>query len=69
MENSSMNATDVFAGDRFGLFINLISMKDNDLHGSGLRSNEIHRNRSGSGNVNVTSSSQTPRLKLCTESL
>ena len=51
MENSSMNATDVFAGDRFGLFINLISMKDNDLHGSGLRSNEIHRNRSGSGNV------------------
>lgn len=37
MENSSMNATDVFAGDRFRLFINLISMKDNDLHGSGLR--------------------------------
>lgn len=51
MENSSMNANDVFAGDRFRLFINLISMKDNDLHGSGLRSNEIHRNGSGSGNV------------------
>ncbi|PFX14804.1 hypothetical protein AWC38_SpisGene21013 [Stylophora pistillata] len=36
-ENSAMNATDFYAGDRFGLFIDLRSMRDNDLHGSGLR--------------------------------
>ena len=32
-----MNATDFYAGDRFALFIDLRSTRDNDLHGSGLR--------------------------------
>ena len=36
-ENSAMNATDFSAGDRFALFMDLRSMRDNDLHGSGLR--------------------------------
>ena len=36
-ENSTMNATDFSTGDRFALFIHLRSMRDNDLHGSGLR--------------------------------
>ena len=32
-----MNATDFYARDGFGLFINRRSMRDIDLHGSGLR--------------------------------
>ena len=36
-ENSSLDATDFYAGDRFALFIDLRSMKENNLHGSGLR--------------------------------
>ena len=32
-----MNATDVYARDRFSLFINRRRMRDIDLHGSGLR--------------------------------
>ena len=36
-ENSEMNATDFYAGDRFGLFIYLRSIRDNNLHESGLR--------------------------------
>ena len=32
-----MNATDSYAEDRFTLFIDLRSMRDNDLHGSGSR--------------------------------
>ena len=36
-ENSTMNATEFYVGDRFGLFIDRRSMKDNDLHGSRLR--------------------------------
>ena len=36
-ENSSMTPCDFYAGDRFAFFIDLRSMKDNDLHGSGLR--------------------------------
>ena len=36
-ENSAMNATDFYAGDRISLFINLRSMKNNELHCSGLR--------------------------------
>ena len=36
-ENSEMNATDFYAGDRFGLFIYLRSIRDNNLHKSGLR--------------------------------
>ena len=58
-ENSSMNATDFFAGDKFELFIDLRSMKDNDLHGSGMRLMNtkdgvylsIKRTARGSGNV------------------
>ena len=58
-ENSSMNATEFFAGDKFALFIDLRSMKDNDLHGSGMRLVNtkdgvylsIKRKASGSGNV------------------
>ena len=36
-EDSLINATYFFAGNRFALFIDLRSMKDNDLHGSELR--------------------------------
>ena len=36
-ENSEMNATDLNAGDKFGLFIDFRSIRDNDLHGSGLK--------------------------------
>ena len=61
-ENSAMNATDFYAGDRFALFIDLRSTRDNDLHGSGLRFMDtkeviqlaINRVR---GMLNVTSSS------------
>ena len=58
-ENSSLDATDFYAGDRFALFVDLRSMKENNLHGSGLRlvntkegvQLSIKRNTSGSGNV------------------
>lgn len=51
--------TDFHAGDRFDLFINIGSMRENDLHGSGLRLMNtkegaqlaINRKSSGSGNV------------------
>ncbi|RMX58795.1 hypothetical protein pdam_00021872 [Pocillopora damicornis] len=36
-ENSEMNATDFYAGDRFDLFIYLRSMRDSNLHENGLR--------------------------------
>lgn len=36
-ENSSMTPSDFYAGDTFALFIDLITMKDCELHGSGLR--------------------------------
>ena len=36
-KNSTMNATDFSSGDRFALFIDLSSRRDNDLHGSGSR--------------------------------
>ena len=58
-ENSTINARDVYSGDRFGLFTNLRSMRDNNLHGSGLRlvntkkgvQLAINRKASGSGDV------------------
>ena len=58
-ENSSMNATEFYAGDKFVLFIDLRSMKDNEFHGSGLRlvntkegvQLTINRTATGSGNV------------------
>ena len=58
-ENSSLDATDFYNGDRFALFIDLRSMKENNLHGSGLRlvntKEGVHlmikRNTSGSGNA------------------
>ena len=57
--NSSLDATDFYAGDRFALFVDLRSMKENNLHGSGLRlvntkegvQLSIKRNTSGSGNA------------------
>ena len=59
-ENSSLDATDFYTGDRFALFIDLRSMKENNLHGSGLRlvntkegvHLSIKRKTSGSGNAN-----------------
>ena len=57
-ENSSLVATDVYTGDGFALFIDLRSMKENNLHGSGSRlvntkgvQLSIKRNTSGSGNA------------------
>ena len=58
-ENSSMNVTDFYGGDRFALFVDLRSMGENQLHGSGLRlvntkdgvQLTINRTMSGSGNV------------------
>ena len=57
-ENSLLDSTDFYAGDRFALFIDLRSMKENNLHGSGLRlvntkgvQLSIKRNTSGSGNA------------------
>ena len=34
---SNMNAADFYTGDKFELFIDLRSMEDTQLHGSGLR--------------------------------
>ena len=58
-ENSSMNATEFYAGDRFALFVDLRSMGENRLDGSGLRlvnakdgvQLTINRTTSGSRNV------------------
>ena len=36
-ENSSMMPSEFYARDRFALFVDLRSMKENDLHGSGMR--------------------------------
>jgi len=36
-ENSLMTPNDFYAGDKFALFIDLRSVEDNALHGSGLR--------------------------------
>ena len=60
-ENSSLNATDFYTGDRFALFIDLRSMKENNLHGSGLRlvntkegvQLSIKRNTSGNVKCNI----------------
>ena len=59
-----MTATDFYAGDRFALFIDLRSIRDNELHGSGLRLVNtmegvqllIKKTASGSGNLSVISS-------------
>ena len=62
-ENSAMNATDIYAGDRFGLFIDLRSMRNNDLCGSGLtlvnmkEGVQLAINRKSAGSGNATSSS------------
>ena len=53
-----MNLTKFYTGNRFGLFIDLRSMPDHSMHGSGTRlvnteiELEIERDGSGSGNVN-----------------
>ena len=57
-ENRAMNATDFYTGDRFALFIDLRSMRDN-LQGGELRlvntkegvQLAINKKASGSGNV------------------
>ena len=54
-----MDIAKFYTGDKFGLFIDLRSMSDKKLHGSGLRlvntkdgvHIEIKRNTSGSGTV------------------
>ena len=58
-ENSPMNATDFYAGDRFCLLIDLRSTRDNNLRGSGLKRGDtkegvqlaINRKAAVSGNV------------------
>lgn len=58
-EKSSMNVTDFYSGDRCALFVDLRSMGEDQLHGSGLRlvntkdgvQVTINRTMSGSGNV------------------
>ena len=55
-----MNATKFYTEDKFGLMIDLRSMADHSMHGSGTRlvntkdgvQLELERNASGSGNVN-----------------
>ena len=55
----NMDATKVYTGDKFGLFIDLRSIKDRKMHGSGLRlvntkdgvQLEIQRTGSGSGTI------------------
>ena len=55
-----MNTTKFYTEDKFGLMINLRSMADHSMHGSGTRlvntkdgvQLELERNASGSGNVN-----------------
>ena len=57
-----MNLTKFYTGDKFGLLIDLRSMADHAMHGSGTRllntkdgvQLELERNASGSGNVNCT---------------
>ena len=52
--------TDFYAGDKFGLWIDLRTFHDNEIHGGGLHVNntrdgvklEIKRKKSGTGNVN-----------------
>ena len=59
-ENSSMTETKFYAGGKYGVFIDLRSISDNDLHGSGLKlintkdgvNMTIKRATEGSGNVN-----------------
>jgi len=55
-----MNLKLFLAGDRFGLLVDLRSMADRSMHGSGLRlvnttdgvQLELERKASGSGNIN-----------------
>ena len=55
-----IDATSFYTGGHFGLFIDLRTMAENSLHGSGLRlvnseggiQLELKRTTSGSGNVN-----------------
>ena len=76
-ENSAINATDFYAGDSFGLFIDLRSLSDYDLHVSGLRlmnrKEEVHlaikRKPSSSRKLNLTSSSSQMLSLTSTASL
>ena len=59
-EEREVDATSLYMGGHFGLFIDLRTMAENSLHGSGLRlvnsegsiQLELNRVTSGSGNVN-----------------
>ena len=76
-ENSAMNATDFYAGDSFGLFIDLRSLSDYDLNVSGLRlmnrKEEVHlainRNHRVQEKLNLTSSSSQMLSLTSTASL
>ena len=77
-EDSAMNTTDFYAGDRFALFIDLRSMKDKDLHGSGLKlvntkegaQLAINRKASGSGNLHpLGCSAQYYQQRACKRDL
>ena len=69
-----VNATDLNAGDRFALFIDLRSMRDYGLHEIGLRLDNtkegvqlaVNRKASGSGNVtSLSSQMHSSTHKLC----
>ena len=80
-ENSSMTETKFYARGRFGLFVDLRSMRNNNLHGSGLKlvntkdgvNLSIKRTASGSGNVNchifILSDAQISILNIELESI
>ena len=54
-----MDATKFYTGDKFGLFIDLRSMKDGKMHGSGIRlvntkdGVQLEIQRTGSGSFSV----------------
>ena len=58
--SGKVKETDFYAGDKFGLWIDLRTFHDNEIHGGGLYVNntrdgvklEIKRKKSGTGNVN-----------------
>ena len=56
-ENSAKKATEFYAGDRFSLFIDLKSVRDNDPHGSGLRLVDTKEGSPGKSSLMLSSSS------------
>ena len=73
-ENISMTPSEFYIEDRFALFIDLRSMKENALHGSGLRLGINRRSISESGEVKchifiVRYSVQNCQSRACIESV